>query len=358
MVGAGFSLNGIGQLAGSPYKWTAGLEQYREKTNYDFFDGTTQRVHIGIPVAQQNRNYSFNSGGAFADAEWSLSPLFRPTVGIRGDRYTGSCAVVGAEVVAPSDPPCNVPLKTISHASPKLGVRSTVAPGVDLRASYNEGFQLANVRGLYSPNNNTSPNIFKQKEVGATLGPWAGLRVDAAVVQLNSDNEIREIPAGSSIFVNSGKTRRTGLDLSVLWAFARDWETSLAYGQAQAKIVDNPNAALIGKKLNGVPENTGTLSVGYVPGEGFGGYTAVNHVGRYFYDSSGLNNLSYRGYTTLDAGITWRGRLNGAGAKLRLAVNNLTNKVYAANAFQIGGVNLVAPGAPHNFRASLQLDFK
>jgi len=169
--GVGFSLNGIGQLAGSPLKWTAGLEQYREKTNYDYFDGTTQRARLGVPVAQQNRDYGFNSGGVLAEAEWSPSPFFRPTLGIRGDRYTGSCAVVGAEVVAASDPPCNVPLKNVSHASPKFGVRSTVTPGVDLRASYNEGFQLANVRGLYSQTNNTTPNVFKQKEVGATLAP-------------------------------------------------------------------------------------------------------------------------------------------------------------------------------------------
>ncbi len=357
VTGIGLSLNGLDKISTIPLKWTAGVEQYREKTRYEFFDGTTQRAHLGAPVAQQDRFYSFNSFGAFAQVELEPSPLFRPTIGVRSDRYTGSCAVAGAEVVGASDPPCNVPLRSISHNSPKLGVRSTVAPGVDLRASYNEGYQLANVRGLYSATNNTVPNTFKQKEIGTTLGPWKGVKFDAAVFQLDSDNEIREIPAGSGIFINSGQTRRKGFDLSLLWAFARDWEASLAYGAAEGKITGNPNAALIGKKLNGVPNGTGTLFAGYAPPQGFGAFAATNYVGSYFYDSASLNTVSYPGYTTVDAGITWRGQWQRTGVRGRLAVNNLSNKVYASNAFQIGGVNLVAPGAPRNIQASIQFDF-
>lgn len=355
--GLGFSLNGLSKMANIPTKWIAGLEQYREKTRYDFFDGTTQRAHIGVPVAQQNRFYSFNSTSAFAEIELEPSPLFRPTIGVRSDRYTGSCATAGPEVVDATDPPCNVPLRNISHNSPKIGVKSTLASGVDLRASYNEGFQLADVRGLYSANNNTSPNTFKQKEIGMTLGPWSNFKLDAAVFQLDSDNEIREIPAGSSIFINSGQTRRTGFDLSLLWAFARNWDASLAYGKAESKIINNPNVALIGKKLNGVPGGTGTLSANYAPPQGFGTFASVNYVGSYFYDSTGLNKVSYPGYTTADAGITWRGQWNKTGVRTRLSVSNLTNKVYASNAFQIRGINLVAPGAPRNIQASAQFDF-
>ena len=358
VTGFGLSLNGLSQLAGLPLKWIAGAEQYRETTQFEFFDGTTQRARVGVPVFRQSRSYAFNSISAFAEAELAVSPLFRPTLGVRADRYTGDCTTRGPEVLAASDPQCNTPLKGISHTSPKLGVRSTVAPGVDLRASYNEGFALANVRGLYAPTNNTVPTTFKQKELGATLGPWSGLTLDAAVFQLDSDNEIREIPAGSGQFFNSGRTRRTGVDLSVLWAFANNWDASLAYGSAEGKIQANPNAAIIGKKLNGIPKDTATLSVNYAPAQGFGGFANANHAGSFFYDSAGLNTLSNPGYNTLDAGITWRGQAGGTGIKARLAVNNLTNKVYASNSFQIGGVNLVAPGAPRNLQATVQLDFK
>jgi iron complex outermembrane recepter protein len=357
VTGFGLSLNGQDKLGGMPLKWTAGLERYRESTDFNFFDGTTQRARVGAPVFLQSRTYAFNSTSAFAEAELAVSPLFRPTVGVRADRYTGDCAKRGPEVVAATDPPCNTPLKDVSHTSPKLGVRSTVAPGVDLRASYNQGFALANVRGLYSPTNNTVPNTFKQKEVGVILGPWSGLTIDAAVFQLDSDNEIRELPAGSGQFFNSGRTRRTGVDLSVLWAFARDWDTSLAYGSAEGKIRENPNAAIIGKKLNGIPQDTATLSVNYAPDKGFGGFASANHVGSYFYDSAGLNLQSQAGYNTLDAGVTWRGQAGRTGVKARLAVNNLTNKVYASNSFQIGGVNLVAPGAPRNLQATVQFEF-
>ncbi len=357
VVGAGFSLNGLSQLAGAPLKWIAGYEQTRETTRFDFYDGTSQRARTTAPVFRQDRDYAFNSSGLFAQAEWNPSPYLRPTIGVRSDRYTGSCGVRSAEVVAATDPPCNVPLKTVSKTSPKLGVRSLVAPGVDLRASYNEGFQLANVRGLYSATNNTNPTVFKQKEIGVAFGPFAGVKADVAVFQLNSDNEIREIPAGSGIFVNSGQTRRTGFDASVLWAFANDWETSLAYGKAKGTVLANPNAAVVGKRLNGVPDATGTLSMNYAPEQGFGGFATVNYAGKYFYDSAALNLLSYGGYTTLDAGITWKGKYGRNDVKARLAINNLTNKVYASNAFQIGGQSLVAPGAPRSLTAGLQIDF-
>ena len=304
VTGFGVSLNGQDKLGGIPLKWTAGVERYRESTDFNFFDGTTNRARVGAPVFLQSRTYAFNSTSAFAEAELSVVPLFRPTVGVRTDRFSGDCAKRGTEVVAASDPPCNTPLKDVNQTSPKLGVRSTVAPGVDLRASYNQGFALANVRGLYSPTNNTLPTKFKQKEVGVALGPWSGLTIDAAVFQLDSDNEIRELPAGSGQFFNSGRTRRTGLDLSVLWAFARDWNTSLSYGSAEGKIRENPNAAIIGKKLNGIPQDTATASVNYAPDKGFGGFASLNHAGAFFFDSAGLNLQTQASYNTVDAGVT------------------------------------------------------
>ncbi len=360
VAGAGFSLNGARTLGGMPLKWSAGLERIQEETHYDYYDGTTQRARLAPPVARQDRRYRFDSTGAFAEAELAVSPLLRPTVGVRHDRYSGACARTGApEVVGAGDPPCDVPLRGVSHTSPKLGVRSTVAPGVDLRASLSEGFQLANVRGLYSATNNTRPTEYLQKEIGLTLGPWSGVKLDAAVFRLDSDNEIRELPAGSGNFFNSGKTRRRGFDLALLWAPQRtDWEFSLAWGQAEGVVRDNPNPALIGRKLNGVPRETGTLAVQYAPARGLGGFAAVNHVGRYFYDAAGLNTLSWGGYTTLDAGLNWRGQWGATPVKARLAVHNLTGKAYASNAFQIGGVALVAPGAPRSVTVGLQFDFQ
>jgi outer membrane receptor protein involved in Fe transport len=91
--------------------------------------------------------------------------------------------------------------------------------------------------------------------------------------------------------------------------------------------------------------------------KGFGGFTTLNHVGSYFYGGGGLNTTSQSAYSTLDAGITWRGIWSGTGVKARLSVNNLTNKVHATNAFQIGGIDLVAPGAPRSVQASMQFDF-
>ena len=358
VVGAGASLNGLDRLGDMPLKWLAGLEATRETTHYDYFDGTTARARVLPPVARQNREYRFNSTGAFAEAELAYAAWLRPTVGIRHDRYTGACATLGAEVVGGGDPPCNLPLRSASQTSPKLGLRSTLMPGVDLRASRNAGFQLANVRGLFSPGNTARPTEYVQHELGVSLGPWRDAKIDAAVFRLDSDNEVRELPAGSGVFVNSGRTRRQGFDVSLLWAFARDWDLAAGFGRAEGTIRANPVAALVGRKLNGVPRSTGTASVNYAPAQGWGGYASLNHVGRYFYDAAGLNTLSFPGYRTVDAGLTWRGSWGAQALKARLAVTNLTDKRYASNAFQIGGVALVAPGAPRALTAGVQIDFQ
>lgn len=356
VLGAGASLNGLQRLGGMPLKWIAGLEHTRERTRFEFFDGTSFRARTGVPAARQDRDYRFNSTGYFAEAELAVSPLFVPTLGVRHDRYTGECTRrIGNEVVGAGDPPCNVPLKNVHHTSPKLGVVSNVARGVQLRANLSEGFQLANVRGLYSASNNTDPTVYRQKEIGASWTPMAGLKFDVAAFRLDSSNEIRELPAGSGQFFNSGRTRRSGFDLSASWAPSDSWNLSAAYGRAEGTIRENPDATLVGKKVTGVPRETGTLTADYAPAQGFGGFAAVHHVGRYFYVAN--NSLSWPGYTTLDAGLTWRGMVGRQAVKARLAVNNLTDKKYASNAFQIGGVNLVAPGAPRTFTAGVQVDF-
>ena len=357
VTGLGFSFNGLSKLGGMPLKWIAGFDSTRESTEYDFYDGTTNRGRTMPPVFQQDRDYQFNSQGFFAEGELAVSPLFRPTIGLRADRYTGNCRVLGAETVVASDAPCNVPLKNVNHTSPKIGVRSTIAKGVDLRASYNEGFQLANVRGLYSATNNTDPTVYKQKEVGLSLGPWSGLKLDVALYELNSDKEIREIPGGSGVFVNSGKTRRSGADFSVLWATTKNLDLAVNYGIARTRILENPSAALVGKELNGVPKNTLNVTANYSPTANLGLFASINRVGSSFYGGGGLNTTKLKSYTTVDAGVTWQTKIQGRNVKSRLSVNNVANKTYAANAFQIGGVDLVAPGAPRSVQLGMQIDF-
>ena len=166
--GFGLSLNGLSQLAGAPLKWTAGTEQYRETTQFEFFDGTTQRARIGLPVFKQSRSYAFNSTSAFAEAEWSFSPLFRPTVGVRADRYTGDCTTRGPEVVSATDPQCNTPLTTV--ALNQMTVDDAVqvqapATAALLTVEFDNGFYSKTLRGTVNKPMNEVP--------GATAATWA-----------------------------------------------------------------------------------------------------------------------------------------------------------------------------------------
>src|SRR5256885_17253968 len=79
---------------------------------------------------------------------------------------SGGCRPNGPET---GSDPCG-PLARTSHASPKLGLRSQVAPGVLLRASWSEGFALASDFAKYALGAaRLDPNIFRQTEVGAQI---------------------------------------------------------------------------------------------------------------------------------------------------------------------------------------------
>ncbi len=358
VLGAGLSLNGKHRLGATPLAWVAGLETTRESTRYDYQDNTGQRARVLPPTARQDRAYRFDTASAYAQAEADIAPWLRPSIGLRADRFSGGCSVRAPEIVGPTDPPCDVPLQAAHQVSPKLGVRSRVAPGLDLRASRNAGFQLANVRGLYAPTNATSPTTFVQHEVGAAWKATADLQLDLAVWRLDSAGEIRELPPGSGQFFNAGETRRRGWDLEVLWALGQAWTLTVAHGRAEGVIRANPDPRLVGRQVNGVPRTTSSARLAYGEDEGLGAWLGVNQVGRYFYDAAGLNLLAWAGYTTVDAGLTWRGQWSRTPVRARLSVANLADRTYATNAFQIGGQSLVAPGAPRAVTAGLQIDWR
>lgn len=343
VYGAGTSLNGRHTTALTPLNWVAGIETLRESTDYQFYDGENDRVRT--TPAGYDRRARLNSVSAFAEVDAPVHPLLQPSLGLRWDRFTGGCRPLGPETDSAD---CG-PLARMSHASPKIGLRSQLLPGVLARASWSEGFALPDEFAKYALGaRQLDPNIFRQTELGAQIQPFAGLTLDLAAWRLLSSGEIRNVAPG--IYENYGATRRSGVEASALWAATRQLDLSLAWGSAHSRVTQNADPALLGKQVAGVPRTTTTVSATWRPAAGWEGALAWRRVGRYAVNAS--NSVSYGGYAIWDAALNYT--VPGTGWRVYAAVANLTDKVYATSSSVIGGTQVFAPGAPRTLRIGVQ----
>lgn len=343
VFGAGANLNGQARVPGGALNWVGGIETFRESTDYLYFDGLDNRARLNPAI--YDRTSTLNSASAFGEVEAPLHRLFKPTLGLRYDRFSGNCSRNGAETGAD---PCGA-LADIDHLSPKVGVRSDVLPQLQLRTSWSEGFALPSNFAKYALGAaNVDPNVFRQTEFGVAWRPLDGLKADVAWYRLDSSQEIRTVSPG--VYENYGGTRRDGLELSLDWRPLDDLHLTLAWARADSEVTGNANAALLGKRVAGVPKTMGTLGVAWAPLTGFGASAAVRDVGQYA--TNATNTAGYDGYTLLDLAITYTGGTASLRYRAYLRVDNALDEVYAGNVS-----TTFAPGPPRTVRVGAQLDF-
>ena len=278
-----------------------------------------------------------------------MAPWFRPTLGLRHDRYTGDCTRRGAET---GGDPCSQ-LNSASRTTPKVDVVSTVSPGLELRASRAEGFALPPGVSKYAPGGaGLKTTVFLQHELGASykFGRW---KADLAGYRIGSSNEVRTVSPG--VFENFGRTQRRGTEASLTLTPMPNLELGVLATRMDARVKENANPALVGKQVTGVPLQTTGVTAAWRPDEGFGFSAEWRRASDSAVD--GPNTLFYGGYSTVDLGVQYVGTWSGTRVRARAAVQNAADRVYASNAFLIGGQLLVAPASPRTLQLGLQADF-
>jgi iron complex outermembrane receptor protein len=284
----------------------AGVETFRESTAYQYFDGLDRRMRLSPAI--DDRTSRLDSLSAFAEVDAPIHALFQPSLGLRWDRFSGGCRLDGAET---GSDPCG-PLARLSHASPKLGVRS----------------------------------------VGAQFKPAQGLLLDIAAYRLRSSDEIRTVAPG--VYENDGATLRRGVEASALWSLRPDLDVSLVYGSARSRITENASAALLGKSVAGVPRYTATAAITWTPVAAWTGTLTWRRVGAYAVTAD--NSVNYAGYATVDLRVSY---VPPAASRYRLyaTVANVGDRAYATSAAVIGGTQVFAPGAPRSLKVGAQMQF-
>lgn len=344
--GAGLNVSSKAQWLGSPTQWTVGTETLRESTDYGFWDGLQNRQRQA--AAEYDRNATLNNVAAFGQVAWQVNPLFQPSIGLRWDRFTGDCQRLGAET---GGNPCTG-MKTVSHASPKLGLASQVHEHVTLRTSWSEGFALPSNFAKYSLGAaHLDPNIFRQTEIGVQLRPSQNWWLDIAAYRMVSSQEIRNV--GADVYENFGGTIRKGFEAQAIWTPMDALELRWIYGRAQSRVKHNGNPNLIGKQVTAVPTYTSTVQARWRVNSQWTIQGAVRSVGKMAVNAD--NTLWSQAYNVADVGVQYTlpaawGLKDGG---LNLNVRNVANRDYASNTSVIGGTRLVAPGAPRTVMLGL-----
>jgi iron complex outermembrane receptor protein len=345
VFGAGTSLNGLTTFASLSY--IAGVETFRESTEYKFFDGLDHRRRV-LP-AQSNRETELNSVSAFTEIRASLHPLAQLSVGLRADRFSGGCERRGAET---GTDPCGA-LNRADHVSPKLGLQSQVTDWLQLRASWAEGFALPNGFVKYAIGGQPlDENVFRQTEIGMRFAATDVFEFDIAGYRLKSTGEVRTVSPG--VYENFGATLRKGVEASAKWAPVESFQLSAVYGITDTEVEENGDPRLLGLAVAGVPESSGSLEATFRPFEDWSINAFWRYVGEYEVDA--LNTLQAESYDLLDLGVSYthRGERN---YRVYARLDNVTDEKYSTSVSVIGGQLLFAPGSPRTVRAGIQFDF-
>lgn len=133
--------------------------------------------------------------------------------------------------------------KTYQKNTPSLSVMYAFTPDLHGYVSAGKGFETPTQAELaYAPGNtegfnfNLKPSTSKQYEIGLKARLGESTRVNAAVFQITTEDElvISGSKDGRSSYQNAGRTLRRGFELGVESQLSEQWSANLAYTRLQA----------------------------------------------------------------------------------------------------------------------------
>lgn len=347
VFGVGANLNGRSDILGRRAVFVVGVEGFEERTEFQFFEGSTSRVRQN--PATSDRESRIESVSAFVEVEAAITSRLDLSLAARADRFSGECTRLGPET---GSDPCAT-FDDLGHVSPKIGGRFALTPDLSLRASFAEGFALPNGFVKYAAAaQNLDVNLFRQTEIGVRFTSGVAFDFDVAAYRSESSDEIRTAAPG--VFENFGQTERRGVEVTLNWRPVETLEIGGVYARSDSEIEENGNPALVGKQVPAVPDETFTLNAFWRVTPAFVADTTWRRVGQGAIDAA--NSRFSTAYEVVDLGVSYA---FGAERAFRLyaEVDNVFDETYATAEFIIGGQDLVAPGAPRTFRVGLQADF-
>ena len=158
--------------------------------------------------------------------------------------------------------------KTYQKNTPSVSVMYAFTSDLHGYVSAGKGFETpTQAESAYSNSSNgfnfaLKPSVSTQYEVGLKARVGQDTRVNAAVFQITTEDElvVSESNGGRSTYQNAGRTLRRGFELGIESQLSEQWSTNLAYTRLQATydsdFTNNAKAIEKGNYLPGVPQTT------------------------------------------------------------------------------------------------------
>ena len=335
----GGSFNGNTHLAGKEFNWIGGVEFYTENTDSQRYATTFRRRNSQT----WNRSYQIQTYSAYAQGELDIHPLFRPSVGLRFDIFGGYYEDLGNGTSI-----TRKHIKNLSHFSPKLGFRSTLANNFDFKVNVSNGFTLPQSDVRYGTE--MKPVRLWQYEAAFVYDNQKNLYFNVTGFILNSSREILERPLGSGMYQNAGRTRRNGIETEAKVNITEGLMLRGSYTYTHTKIVEGDNK---GNELVMLPRNMFNAGATYTSPIGLGADLQFRVISNYYTDDE--NTFRDGAYNVFNLKVFYNfDKLFSSKGNIFVGMNNLFNKHYAETIF---GTNMYSASPTFNVMAGVNYSF-
>ena len=339
------------QTATGPLTFTLGLNYEFMKDIRTGFDNNNGQQS----VLRRDEDNIVSNSGQYVQAEWEVAKDWILSGGVRSTKVSFENKDRYIRTTGAGNPDDSGSVR-YDNTSPVLGVVYHLSPTVNLYANAGKGFETPTFielayrsGGLSGLNFGLQPSTSVNYEAGVKAFLGQNTRINVALFDIRTDKEIVVDSApfpGRNVYANAGKTKRTGLELSLESDLSENLKATLTYSNLDARFEDSyltSSGTLIqsGNKLPGSPRDTvfGELAWNH-PSSGFSTALQARYSSKVYVDD--VNSDAADAYTT----VSWRGGFeqNLGGVKLKefLRIDNLTDKLYSDGVL----VNSATPFTP------------
>ena len=271
--GTGLQYNGRGQWQGTPLEWAAGYE-FDKSSERRKGGGSSSGEKKAEPPTRDEDNEAQNSD-FFIQATAHVSDQISLVGGLRQSNVTFNSKDY---ITATSTDKDGSGTANFSATSPVLGVTWHANDTLNIYANYGQGFESPTLAEMaYSVKNSVFVNTFntdvkaansKHYEIGAKWVPARNSRVDLALYQIDTNDEIVVLSSsfGRNSFQNAPSTSRTGWEVAATTQFSEHISASISTSAIDAKYsqefisnISNPATKKTipsGSKIPGIPDTS------------------------------------------------------------------------------------------------------
>ncbi|MCJ8207163.1 TonB-dependent siderophore receptor [Pseudomonas sp. RGM2987] len=242
---------------------------------------------------------------------------------------------------------------------PQVALIYKPRPDTSLYASYSKGLSLGGEAAWFSSNAEEvlPPTTSRQLEVGIKRD-FQRLSLTAALFQITQDLQYnRPNEDGTINFVQQGKQKNVGIELSANGRVTSDLQVSASVAAIRARVSDSGTDRYDDHQAINVPKLRASLHGDYsIPG-----IPGLALLGGVQYSASKYANreatVKVGDYAVFDVGSRYTTKVGNYDTVLRLTVDNLFDKRYWRDVGESAGDGYLFLGAPRTARLSATVNF-